>query len=285
MANYKYKALCLNLSNQALAVIIFILLLIITIGAVSARSLKRLVTQTNRPPLKTFEYETKYVDGNGTLILKKTGSASYFSEDLGSGVEMDMVLIPGGSFTMGSPENEEGRFPEEGPQHVVNLSSFFMGKFEVTVRQWNAVARLPKVRFKEMTTLLYDSEHGAPYGYYDHAVKFYDCAIHIIYWEFAREFCDRLSRRTGRNYRLPTEAEWEYACRAGTTTPFSFGETITPELANYNARYRYRTSLPIGDKCVCISMPVGSSGIANGFGLYDMHGNVSEWCLDQYRRT
>ncbi len=98
--------------------------------------------------------------------------------------------------------------------------------------------------------------------------------VENVWWKRAVEFCQRLSRQTGRDYRLPSEAEWEYACRAGTTTPFHFGETITKDLANYGGGYDFAGYRRGG------TTPVGSFGVANAFGLYDMHGNVLEWCAD-----
>ena len=99
--------------------------------------------------------------------------------------------------------------------------------------------------------------------------------------EQAVEFCERLSRATGKSYRLPTEAEWEYGCRAGTTTKFSFGEKITPKVANYNGRDLF-DSKPDRDRYREVALSVGSLGVPNGFGLFDMHGNVAEWCSDWY---
>jgi len=101
-----------------------------------------------------------------------------------------------------------------------------------------------------------------------------------VSWFSAVEFCDRLAARTTREYRLPSEAEWEYACRAGTTTPFHFGETITSELANYNAEYTYGAGVKGTYREQ--TTEVGSFGVANTFGLYDTHGNVWEWCLDDW---
>ncbi|NEO21280.1 MAG: formylglycine-generating enzyme family protein, partial [Moorea sp. SIO4A5] len=126
-----------------------------------------------------------------------------------------MVAIPEGSFIMGSPETEEGHTNDESPQHRVTVTSFFMGKYPVTQAQWQAVAALPQVN-RELEP---DPSH----------FKGKNRPVEQVSWYDAVEFCERLSQYTKRPYRLPSEAEWEYACRAGTTTPFHFGETITTD--------------------------------------------------------
>ena len=166
-------------------------------------------------------------------------------EDLGNGVILDMIEIPGGEFTMGSNLQ-----PEEQPQHRVTIPSFFMGKFPVTQAQWQAIAKMEKVEKPLQQNQKYEGSNLPMGG---------------ISWVDAEEFCGRLSRETGRQYRLPSEAEWEYACRARTTTPFHFGEKITDKLAHFGGHQKTKE--------------VGSFS-ANKFGLYDMHGNVSEWCKD-----
>jgi len=211
-----------------------------------------------------YEFDVVMVDREGRELNRRRGKAKQYSEDLGNGVKLEMVALPAGSFLMGSPESEAGRDANEGPQHQVSVKAFYMGKFEVTRGQWEEVIKLPKVRRK----------------LYSHQQENYDYAIDIIGWDEATEFCERLSRKTGRRYRLPSEAEWEYACRAGTTTPYHFGETIRPELANYGGHYR-----PEGPGLAQPGLPVGKLGIANGFGLYDMHGGVYEWCLDPYHKN
>lgn len=220
--------------------------------------------------LETFEFETITVNHRGKIIKQETKQAQYFIETLQSpypneipDVTLEMVAIPGGTFIMGSPEEEGDDY--EKPQHQVTLQPFFMGKYPVTQGQWKFVARLPQVN----SELEPDPSH----------FKGDNLPVEQVSWYDAVEFCERLSVYTGKNYRLPSEAEWEYACRAGTTTPFSFGETITAELANYDARNTFFEE-PKGEY-LQKTTPVGQFP-PNIFGLYDMYGNVWEWCLDDW---
>jgi formylglycine-generating enzyme required for sulfatase activity len=198
-------------------------------------------------------------------IRKERRKAQFYPEDLGNKTTLDMVLIRGGSFLMGSPEDELERFSVESPQHLVNLPTFFMGMFPVNQKQWRAVTALPKIN----RDLEADPSR----------FKGGDRPVEQVSWLEAKEFCDRIAQRTSRPYRLPTEAEWEYACRAGTTTPFYYGETITTDLANYNGNYTYGKGTK--GEYRQETTTVGSFP-ANGFGLYDMHGNVWEWCEDHW---
>ena len=186
--------------------------------------------------------------------------------EVGEAQPLHMVLIPGGSFLMGSPENELERNDDEGPQHPVSVDKFLMGRYLVTQAQWRAVAALPKAE-KELKP--------NPSSFRED-----DLPVEQVSWVEAVEFCDRLTKHTGRSYRLPSEAEWEYACRAGTTTPFNFGDTITTEVANYNGDYIYGHS-PRGENRRKTT-PVGQLNNANAYGLCDMHGNVYEWCQDYW---
>ena len=188
-----------------------------------------------------------------------------YRQDLGNEIALELAEIPGGTFLMGSPASESQREEDEGPQQEITVPPFLMGRSAVTQAQWRQVAALPKV------SLNLDSD---PSQFKGDALP-----VERVSWYQAEEFCQRLSVATGQTYRLPTEAEWEYACRAGTTTPFFFGETLNPDLANYYGNYTYGK----GPKGIYREQttPVGSFP-ANGWGLYDLHGNVYEWCLDQW---
>jgi formylglycine-generating enzyme required for sulfatase activity len=212
-------------------------------------------------------------------IERETQVVQTFTEHLGKDIALDMVLIPPGKFFMGSPENELEGEESESPQHLVSISQpFFMSQHLVTQAQWQHIATMPKEKRKlEQNPSRFKGSR---------------LPVENISWFDTEEFCLRLSTLTKRSYRLPSEAEWEYACRAGTTTPFNFGETIDAELANYQAEdekvggtvylgkygrgqfgeYRRKTT---------------SVGIfpANPFGLFDMHGNVWVWCKDHWHNN
>jgi formylglycine-generating enzyme required for sulfatase activity len=220
--------------------------------------------------LKPFEIQIKTIEKveGEWFTLTDTGTAYRYIEPLREEVDLEMVAIPAGEFLMGSPEDEPERYDDESPQHHITVSSFFMGRYPVTQAQWRVVAGLPKVK----QDLDADPSH----------FKGDDRPVENISWYDAVEFCTRLSHHTGREYRLPSEAEWEYACRAGTTTPFHFGEMITTEVANYDGS-SYANG-PKGENRG-ETTPVNEFGIANAFGLSDMHGNVYEWCLDHWHEN
>ena len=200
-----------------------------------------------------------------------------WQEPLGDQLTLDLVNIPGGEFLMGSPPDEVGRdiYPSFCPdtvgkdveaQHRVTVAPFAMGQFPVTQAQWRAVAALPRVN-REL-----DPDPANFKG--DHR------PVEQVSWHEAVEFCDRLSQHTGKPYRLPSEAEWEYACRAQTTTPFHFGDTLSTELANYDGNYTYGNGAK--GEYRQATTAIGQFGVANAFGLFDLHGNVLEWCLDHW---
>ena len=197
--------------------------------------------------------------------------------ELGDGVSLPLIAIPAGEFVMGSPADEPERHDHEGPQHRVRLQGFLMGQAPITQAQWRAVARLvpPLGQTWQQELPLNPSKFS---GKPDSEQR----PVERVNWQQAIEFCRRLAAITGDAYTLPSEAQWEYACRAGTTTPFAFGESISPELANYDGTTAYN-NVPNGEYRRQ-STPVGIFP-ANAWGLQDMHGNVWEWCLDHYYAT
>ena len=203
---------------------------------------------------------TRRYDSAAEVLAALANPQSSFTEDLGNGVKLEMIAIPGGTFWMGSPTNEAERNNDEGPQHQVTVPSFFMGKYPLTQAQYQAIMGKNPAYFKG---------NNRP--------------VENVSWDDTVLFCQKLSQRTGKNYRLPSEAEWEYACRAGTKTPFSFGDNITTDLVNYNGTYPYK-SAPKG-KYREQTTDVGTFFLPNPFGLYDMHGNVWEWCEDDWHEN
>jgi formylglycine-generating enzyme required for sulfatase activity len=202
---------------------------------------------------------------------------------------LTLLWVSPGRFWMGSPETEPERRDSEGPQHLVQLQGFFMSQTPITQAQWREVAGWqegPGEQWgREMKTD--PSRFQSKEWPEENEVRLLQGEsntdqrpVELVSWEDAMEFCYRLSKRTGRTYTLPSEAQWEYACRAGTTTPFCFGDMISSELANYDGNYAYAN----GSKGIYREQttPVGMFP-ANSWGLHDMHGNVWEWCLDEWR--
>ena len=195
-------------------------------------------------------------------------------------VSFEMVPIPGGTFTMGSPDDEEGRKEDEGPQHEVEIKPFWMGKCEVTWDEYEVWTFNLDIQRRELNKVEPTERETLADAYTRPTKPYTDMTFGMGKEGFpaicmtqhaAKNYCRWLTAKTGRYYRLPTEAEWEYACRAGSNTAYSFGDDVE-ELGEYawyydNSEDRYHK--------VGLKKP-------NAFGLYDMHGNVAEWTLDQY---
>jgi eukaryotic-like serine/threonine-protein kinase len=208
---------------------------------------------------QTFQFEVVLVNAQAEVTHRECKKAYYQTFEIGNGVKLDMVLIKGGSFLMGSPENEKGREDDEGPQHTVTIAPFYMSKYLITQEQYEAVLGENPAKFQG---------NNRP--------------VERVSWFDAMKFSTQLSQNTGKVFQLPSEAQWEYACRAGTTTPFYFGETMTTELANYKGTCTYRAE-PKG----IYRRETLEVGLfpPNGFGLYDMHGNVWEWMADAWHEN
>jgi formylglycine-generating enzyme required for sulfatase activity len=231
------------------------------------------VSQNPRPEqfqaqLQVLEFEFEYVKtrlvtesrflGLGTKtkveLDRKRGKAQYIRENIGNGVTIDLVRIPAGKFMMGG-----NLYDSQKPIHEVTLQEFWMGKYAVTQKQWQAVMGTNPANFKGE-----------------------NLPVEIVTWHDAMDFCEKVSRKIGKKLRLPTEAEWEYACRAGTNTAFHCGETITTDLVNFNGNYNY----PYGPKGQYRQKTVDvDSFYPNQWGLYQMQGNVREWCEDVWHEN
>lgn len=205
--------------------------------------------------MTTIEFEAPTLDAKGEIVAWTRHTAEQFTEVLGHDVRLDVLIIPSGLYQMGSMRHH-GDIDEQ-PQHLVTIKSFMMSKFLITQAQWRAImGKLPPCRFKGE-----------------------ELPVERASWRDAQEFCERLSKKVGRIYQLPSETQWEYACRAGTTTPFNFGETITIDVANFNGEHTFRDE-PRG--FYFHSTNAGAKFPPNAFGLYDMHGNLWEWCADNW---
>lgn len=244
--------------------------------------------------IRQFSYQTVRTNNQGNVLTRSQKHANGYIESV-NGMSLDMVEIPGGTFMMGTGEGEKeqiireytrniieadssqsqraqaremalGWIKKEMPQHAVRVKSFFIGRYEVTQAQWRAVGRLPRVSIDMNVNPSLSEGDNLP--------------VENIGWDEAVEFCQRLSRATGREYRLPSEAEWEYAARGGRATQFPLGDTITTDLVNFLG------GAPFGDAAAGVfrgsTTPVGSLNVANEFGLYDVSGNVWEWCVDYW---
>jgi eukaryotic-like serine/threonine-protein kinase len=209
--------------------------------------------------LETSQFTTVKLDDRGNIIAKTPDTAQVYKENLINTLDLTMVKIPAGSFIRGSSSREDESESRERPQHRVKIKEFYMGQTEITQAQYQAIM----------------GENLSSFKGDNHPVE-------NISWQQAKVFSRKLSLKTGKTYTLPSESQWEYACRAGTTTPFSFGATITTEVANYESEYAYANA-PKGtyrkENTAVGKFP------PNAFGLYDLHGNVSEWCEDIWSKN
>ncbi|MEY3219777.1 MAG: hypothetical protein RIT27_1134 [Pseudomonadota bacterium] len=208
--------------------------------------------------LQTVHFNSIQLDKHGKMISSIPCKAKQFTEDLGKGIALEMIYVVGGRFLMGASPNELGIMADELPQHWVEIEDFFISKYPISQMQW----------FLLMKQGLSCQFNGA------------NLPVEKVSWFQALDFCRQLSKKADKSYRLPTEAEWEYACRAGTLTAFHFGETITTDVANYDGNYDYNSHSKNTYKQM--TTPIGTFP-PNRFGLCDMHGNVWEWTCSEYR--
>ena len=224
---------------------------------------------SERDTVSTFEFDVVTIDDVRQKLLglgkpeietrRYQATAACRRELLTDDIGLELVRVPSGEGVIGSKRNGDNSIRQ------ISMKSFWIGKYPVTQAQWKAVSAFSKVERDLPDKPSHFEGDNRP--------------VECVSWDDANEFCQRISKRTGRRYRLPSEAEWEYACRAGTTTSFHFGETLASNLANYHASYIFSSEIEGEYKGETTDVGLFP---ANGFGLYDMHGNVWEWCLNGY---
>ena len=224
-------------------------------GTTALRRIRGVVPVAHVPGATAAAPEWAKVSDLQKRKAKEAGLAVAREVDIGGGETLKMVYVPPGSFTMGSPQTEPGCYVDEGPQHRVQIpKGFYMGVCEVDQAQWKAVMGAAKL---------------VPRYWGDHR------PVERVNWVECREFVENLSERTGLKFRLPTEAEWEYACRAGTQSAYAFGKAVSTAQANFCGEYRRPGAPPEAYR----QGPTDVGSFApNAWGLHDMHGNVWEWC-------
>ena len=237
-------------------------------GAIATDPSVIAASQADDLDLPKFDFATTKVDRRGKEKQRTYHQAHLYTEDLGNYQTLAMVSIPQGKYIMGAPVGEKFSSNSERPLHQVKVDRFLMSRYPITQAQWRKVAQLPQVK-RELKT---DPSH----------FKGDNRPVESVSWLEAIEFCDRLSAQTGKSYRLPSEAEWEYACRGNTRSPFAYGETLTSQLADYASTFAYASET--GTSYRQQTIDVGSL-MPNAFGVYDLHGNVREWCADPWHEN
>lgn len=218
-------------------------------------------------PVYSTTFDVATVDSVGQVIEIRQESNSLFTERLDLEINIEMIVVPGDFFLMGTADDKDYKNDDETPQHYVKIKTFLLSRYPITQAQWRYICDLPRIERDLQHEPSYFSGENQP--------------VETVSWLDAVEFCARLSCKTNRPYRLPCEAEWEYACRAKTDTPFHYGETITPRLANFKYNYDQENE----ELSKTGTSIVNKFQFSNQFGLHDMHGNVWEWCADTWHAS